>query len=105
MNATHRKEVDDLLPVVEDLKTINPFAVLYQAGYFTIKEKVSSVSFAVGLPNLEVKKAYSKILIKLLAEDKQSTSEDEQSTIQEELDAFEASLKTCDIPRSVTRSM
>ncbi len=90
LDTTCNQTSEELLPKVENLSTINPFAMLYQAGYFTIRAKVSTDSFDVGLPNLEVKKAYGKILIHLLADNKQVTI-DRQSLVD--------CLKTCDIPK------
>ncbi|MCL1604345.1 hypothetical protein M3084_10895, partial [Succinatimonas hippei] len=41
------------------------FAILYQAGYFTIKD--TGINYLeVGLPNLEVKKAFAEIILNKL---------------------------------------
>ncbi len=45
LDTTYNKTSEDLLPKAENLSTINPFAILYQAGYFTIKKKFSTNSF------------------------------------------------------------
>ncbi len=90
LDTTCNQTSEKLLPKVEKLSTINPFAMLYQAGYFTIREKVSTNSFDVGLPNLEVKKAYGNVLIQLLSDKKQITI-DQQALVE--------CFKNCDIPK------
>ncbi len=65
--------------------------MLYQAGYFTIKEKNDDDYFEVGLPNLEVKKAYGDVLIQLLSRN--------VAKIEQERKVFVDSFNGCDIPR------
>ena len=55
----------DLSPNISTLSDANfPFlAILYQAGYFTIKQS-DGMEFEVGIPNLEVKQAFADIIVK-----------------------------------------
>ena len=57
----------DLSPNISTLSDANfPFlAILYQAGYFTIKQS-DGMEFEVGIPNLEVKQAFADIIVKNL---------------------------------------
>ena len=57
----------DLSPSISSIEDENfPFfAILYQAGYFTIKD--TGINYLeVGLPNLEVKKAFAEIILNKL---------------------------------------
>ena len=54
-----------LSPAVVDISdaNFNLEAILYQAGYLSIKEG-DGEDFSIGIPNLEVKKAYATIILK-----------------------------------------
>ena len=65
IDSTINKDSDSLYPSFENIANIDLFAILYQAGYFCIKTAEDGY-FKVGIPNLEVKQAYSKILLRLL---------------------------------------
>ena len=56
-----------LSPTVESIEENNfPFeAILYQAGYFTIKG-VTEFSLKIGIPNLEVKQSFAEIILESL---------------------------------------
>ena len=59
--------LDRLSPNIESIEeSDSPFeAILYQAGYFTIKE-VNNIGTLIGLPNLEVGEAFRKIVLEKL---------------------------------------
>ena len=59
--------LDRLSPNIESIEESDfPFeAILYQAGYFTIKE-VNNIGTLIGLPNLEVEEAFRKIVLEKL---------------------------------------
>ena len=65
IDSTVNKDTDSLYPSIENIANINLFAILYQAGYFCIKTAEDGY-FKVGIPNLEVKKAYSNLLLNQL---------------------------------------
>ena len=65
VDSTVNKVSDKLYPVIDKIADIDLFAILYQAGYFCIKG-VNRKIFQIGLPNLEVKQAYSEIMLRLL---------------------------------------
>ena len=65
IDSTVNKVSDKLYLVIDKIADIDLFAILYQAGYFCIKG-VNRKIFQIGIPNLEVKQAYSEILLRLL---------------------------------------
>ena len=65
VDSTVNKVSDKLYPVIDKIADIDLFAILYQAGYFCIKG-VNRKIFQIGIPNLEVKQAYSEIMLRLL---------------------------------------
>ena len=65
IDSTVNKVSDKLYPVIDKIADIDLFAILYQAGYFCIKG-VNRKIFQIGIPNLEVKRAYSEIMLRLL---------------------------------------
>ena len=65
IDSTVNKDTDSLYPSIENISNIDLFAILHQAGYFCIKSAFDGY-FKVGIPNLEVKKAYSKLLLNQL---------------------------------------
>ena len=65
VDSTVSKVRDKLYPVIDKIADIDLFAILYQAGYFCIKG-VNRKIFQIGIPNLEVKQAYSEIMLRLL---------------------------------------
>ena len=65
IDSTVNKVRDKLYPVIDKIADIDLFAILYQAGYFCIKG-VNRKIFQIGIPNLEVKQAYSEIMLRLL---------------------------------------
>ena len=65
IDSTVNKDTDSLYPSIENIANIDLFAILYQAGYFCIKTAEDGY-FKVGIPNLEVKKAYSNLLLNQL---------------------------------------
>ena len=65
IDSTVNKDTDSLYPGIENIANIDLFAILYQAGYFCIKTAEDGY-FKVGIPNLEVKKAYSNLLLNQL---------------------------------------
>ena len=65
VDSTVNKSSSKLFPSIENIADLDLFAILYQAGYFSIKG-VSRGIFKIGIPNLEVKQAYSDILLRLL---------------------------------------
>ena len=65
IDSTVNKDTDSLYPSIENISNIDLFAILYQAGYFCIKTAEDGY-FKVGIPNLEVKKAYSNLLLNQL---------------------------------------
>ena len=65
IDSTVNKDTDSLYPSIENIANIDLFAILYQAGYFCIKSADDGY-FKVGIPNLEVKKAYSNLLLNQL---------------------------------------
>ena len=60
-------ELDSLCPTIESIeKSTFPFeAILYQAGYFTLK-RVDDLDYYIGIPNVEVENAFIKIVIENL---------------------------------------
>lgn len=50
-----------------DSKDFKLLPILYQAGYFCIKEAYGKSEWGIGIPNNEVKRAFSKIIIQTLA--------------------------------------
>ena len=65
IDSTVNKDTDSLYPSIENISNIDLFAILYQAGYFCIKSAFDGY-FKVGIPNLEVKKAYSNLVLNQL---------------------------------------
>ena len=65
IDSTVNKDTDSLYPSIENIANIDLFAILYQAGYFCIKSAFDGY-FKVGIPNLEVKKAYSNLVLNQL---------------------------------------
>ena len=65
------KDTDSLYPSIENISNIDLFAILYQAGYFCIKSAFDGY-FKVGIPNLEVKKAYSNLVLNQLTKSQDS---------------------------------
>ena len=59
-----RTNIAALSPTITSIEDENfPFfAILYQAGYFTIKDQAFNY-LKVGLPNLEVKKAFAELIV------------------------------------------
>ena len=71
IDSTVNKDTDSLYPSIENITNINLFAILYQAGYFCIKTAEDGY-FKVGIPNLEVKKAYSNLVLNQLTKSQDS---------------------------------
>ena len=65
IDSTVDKVSSKLYPTIDNIAKIDLFAILYQAGYFCIKG-VNRKIFQIGIPNLEVKQAYSEIMLRLL---------------------------------------
>ena len=65
IDSTVNKVSSKLYPAIDNIANIDLFAILYQAGYFCIKG-VNRKIFQIGIPNLEVKQAYSEIMLRLL---------------------------------------
>lgn len=67
LDFTQVASIEDLSPNITSIVDCNfpLFAVLYQAGYFTIKNTGTNY-LEVGLPNLEVKKAFAEIILNKL---------------------------------------
>ena len=67
LDFTQVTSIEELSPNITSIVDCNfpLFAVLYQAGYFTIKDTGSNY-LEVGLPNLEVKKAFAEIILNKL---------------------------------------
>jgi len=65
IDSTVNKDSDTLYRSFENIANIDLFAILYQAGYFCIKSVIYGI-FKVGIPNLEVKKAYSNLVLNQL---------------------------------------
>ena len=65
IDSTVNKVSSKLYPAIDNIAKIDLFAILYQAGYFCIKG-VNRKIFQIGIPNLEVKQAYSEIMLRLL---------------------------------------
>ena len=65
IDSTVRKNCSKLFPSIEKIAEPDLFAVLYQAGYFSIKGSSRGI-LQIGIPNLEVKQAFSEIILKLL---------------------------------------
>ena len=65
IDSTVNKVSSKLYPTIDNIAKIDLFAILYQAGYFCIKG-ISRKLLKIGIPNLEVKQAYSEILLRLL---------------------------------------
>ena len=71
IDSTVNKDTDSLYPSIENISNIDLFAILYQAGYFCIKSAFDGY-FKVGIPNLEVKKAYSNLVLNQLTKSQDS---------------------------------
>ena len=71
IDSTVNKDTDSLYPSIENIANIDLFAILYQAGYFCIKTAFDGY-FKVGIPNLEVKKAYSNLVLNQLTKSQDS---------------------------------
>ena len=71
IDSTVNKDTDSLYPSIENISNIDLFAILYQAGYFCIKSAFDGY-FKVGIPNLEVKKAYSNLVLNQLTKSQYS---------------------------------
>ena len=65
IDSTVDKASSKLYPSIDNIANIDLFAILYQAGYFCIKG-ISRKLLKIGIPNLEVKQAYSEIMLRLL---------------------------------------
>ena len=65
IDSTVNKVSSKLYPTIDNIAKIDLFAILYQAGYFCIKG-VNRKILQIGIPNLEVKRAYSEIMLRLL---------------------------------------
>ena len=65
IDSTVDKASSKLYPAIDNIAKIDLFAILYQAGYFCIKG-VNRKILQIGIPNLEVKRAYSEIMLRLL---------------------------------------
>ena len=65
IDSTVNKVSSKLYPTIDNIAKIDLFAILYQAGYFCIKG-VNRKILQIGIPNLEVKQAYSEIMLRLL---------------------------------------
>ena len=65
IDSTVNKVSSKLYPAIDNIAKIDLFAILYQAGYFCIKG-VNRKILQIGIPNLEVKQAYSEIMLRLL---------------------------------------
>ncbi len=71
IDSTVNSVAEYLYPKIENMANLDLFAILYQAGYFCIKAVVDDI-FKVGIPNLEVKKAYSNIVLNELTKTKEA---------------------------------
>ena len=71
IDSTVNKDTDSLYPSIENISNIDLFAILYQAGYFCIKSAFDGY-FKVGIPNLEVKKAYLNLVLNQLTKSQDS---------------------------------
>ena len=71
IDSTVNSAAEYLYPKIENMANLDLFAILYQAGYFCIKAVVDDI-FKVGIPNLEVKKAYSNIVLNELTKTKKA---------------------------------
>ena len=71
IDSTVNKDTDSLYPSIENISNIDLFAILYQAGNFCIKSAFDGY-FKVGIPNLEVKKAYSNLVLNQLTKSQDS---------------------------------
>ena len=65
IDSTVNKVSSKLYPTIDNIAKIDIFAILYQAGYFCIKGENRKI-LQIGIPNLEVKRAYSEIMLRLL---------------------------------------
>ena len=72
IDSTVNSAAEYLYPKIENMANLDLFAILYQAGYFCIKAVVVDDIFKVGIPNLEVKKAYSNIVLNELTKTKEA---------------------------------
>ena len=68
LDLTISTTINGLSPKISSLNDPNfPFlAILYQAGYFTIKE-ARETGFDIGIPNQEIKEAFAEIILEALA--------------------------------------
>ena len=66
-NVEISTELDTLSPTIESIEESDfPFeAILYQAGYFTLK-RIEGSSLYIGLPNLEVQEAFERLVLEKL---------------------------------------
>ena len=71
IDSTVNSAAEYLYPKIDNMANLDLFAILYQAGYFCIKAVVDDI-FKVGIPNLEVKKAYSNIVLNELTKTKEA---------------------------------
>ena len=71
IDSTVNSAAEYLYPKIENMANLDLFAILYQTGYFCIKAVVDDI-FKVGIPNLEVKKAYSNIVLNELTKTKEA---------------------------------
>ena len=71
IDSTVNSAAEYLYPKIENMANLDLFDILYQAGYFCIKAVVDDI-FKVGIPNLEVKKAYSNIVLNELTKTKEA---------------------------------
>ncbi len=71
IDSTVNSAAEYLYPKIENMANLDLFAILYHAGYFCIKSVVDDI-FKVGIPNLEVKKAYSNIVLNELTKTKEA---------------------------------
>ena len=71
IDSTVNSAAEYLYPKIENMANLDLFAILYQAGYFCIKAVVDDI-FKVGIPNLEVKKEYSNIVLNELTKTKEA---------------------------------
>ena len=83
LDLTISTSVNGLSPKISSLDDPNfPFlAILYQAGYFTIKE-ARDTGFDVGIPNKEIKEAFAEIILEKLTH---KTIDDFSKTFKQDL--------------------
>lgn len=88
LDATYTVAIRELSPVFRDIKEQDyPLtAILYQAGYLTIKKVFRSL-VEIGIPNLEVKQAFAEIILRSL------TAKDGISLLKKYWEAVDQALK------------